>query len=105
MLAAAIVAEIVATVSLKASEGMTRLWPIAFVVVGYGISFYLLSESLQRLPLAFVYSVWAGVGIAGTAVVGWLVFGESLDVSAISGLLMIIVGIFVIARAMNGPVG
>jgi small multidrug resistance pump len=103
VLAAAIVAEVVATVSLKATEGFTRLWPIALVVGGYAISFWLLSLSLERLPLAVVYCVWAGFGMAGAAIAGWLLFGEALDVSAVAGIALIAAGVYVLARAMGGP--
>ena len=103
VLAAAIVAEVVATVSLKATEGFTRLWPVALVVGGYALSLYLLSLSLERLPLAFVYSVWAGFGMAGAAIAGWWLFGEVLDASAVAGIALIAAGVYVLARAMGGP--
>ncbi len=102
LLGAAIFAEVVATVSLKATAGFTRLWPIVLVVAGYAIAFWLLSLSLERLPLALVYSVWAGFGMVGTAIVGWWLFGERLDMSAVAGIALIAAGVFVLARAMNG---
>jgi small multidrug resistance pump len=101
LLAAAIAAELVATIALKATEGFTRLLPIAFVVAGYAASFVLLSICLQRLPLAFVYSVWAAFGMIGTAVIGRLVFDEPLDGSAFFAIALILAGVVLLARAMG----
>jgi small multidrug resistance pump len=61
-LAVAIATEVVATTSLKLSDGFTRLGWSAVVVVGYGISFYALSVALRSIPLGIVYAVWSGVG-------------------------------------------
>jgi small multidrug resistance pump len=63
LLAVAIVAEVVATSALRASEGFSRLVPSVIVVIGYGISFYLLSLTLKSLPVGIVYAVWSGAGI------------------------------------------
>ncbi|MDT9694181.1 SMR family transporter, partial [Streptomyces sp. P9(2023)] len=56
----AIVAEVVATSALKASEGFTRPVPSLLVVVGYGVAFYLLSLVLRTLPVGIAYAIWAG---------------------------------------------
>lgn len=101
LLAAAILSEIAATASLKAADGMTRIAPLVIVFVGYGLSFWLLSVSLERFPIAFVYSVWAGFGMIGTAVCGWLLFGESLAPSAIAGIALTVLGTCILARAMG----
>lgn len=58
-LALAITSEIVATTSLKLSDGFTRLVPSVVVVVGYAISFYALSVSLRSIPLGAVYAIWS----------------------------------------------
>ena len=79
-LAIAIGSEIVATTSLKLSDGFTRLIPAVVVVVGYAISFYALSMSLRNIPLGVVYAVWSGVGTAAIVLIGVflgiLLFGE-----------------------------
>ena len=72
LLAVAIVAEVVATSALRASEGFSRLVPSVIVVIGYGISFYLLSLTLKSLPVGVVYAVWSGAGIVLITLVGWL---------------------------------
>ena len=61
-LAIAIVSEVVGTMSLKASEGFTRLAPSVVVVVGYASAFYFLSLCLERLSIGTAYAIWAGAG-------------------------------------------
>ncbi|MEA1079553.1 multidrug efflux SMR transporter [Marinobacter qingdaonensis] len=95
-LAMAIVAEVVATSSLKASEGFTRLWPSVVVVVGYGVAFYLLGLALRTIPVGTAYAIWAGLGIVLVAAAGWLVFGQKLDAWGIVGMVLIVSGVFVL---------
>ena len=96
VLALAIVAEVIATSALKASDGFSRLWPTVVVVVGYGLSFYCLSIVLRTVPVGIVYAIWSGVGIALITLVGWLVFGQSLDAPALAGLGLIVSGVIVL---------
>ncbi|MGE8475654.1 MAG: DMT family transporter, partial [Paraburkholderia hospita] len=60
LLGIAIVAEVIATSALRASEGFTRLVPALVVLLGYGISFYCLSLTLKSLPVGIVYAIWSG---------------------------------------------
>jgi len=92
----AIVAEVVATSSLKSSAGFTRLWPILGVVLGYGIAFYFLSLTLKAIPIGIAYAIWAGLGIVLMALVGWFAFGEKPDVAALLGMTLIVSGVVVI---------
>lgn len=78
LLGVAIVAEVVATSALKASEGFTRLVPSVVVILGYGAAFYLLSLALRTIPVGIAYAIWAGLGIVLMAAVGWLAFGQKL---------------------------
>lgn len=89
----AIAAEIFATTSLKLSEGFTRPLPAVVTVLGYGVSFYLLSLSLKRLDLGVVYAIWSGVGTAAMAVVGYWLFAESMGVVKVLSIVMIILGV------------
>ncbi|MBB3139662.1 small multidrug resistance pump [Halomonas organivorans] len=95
-LALAIIAEVIATSSLKASQEFTRLWPSLVVVVGYTLAFYLLTLALRTLPVGIAYAVWAGLGIVLVTLIGILVYGERLDVPAVLGLAMIIGGVVII---------
>lgn len=89
----AIVAEVVATCALKASEGFTRPVPSLLVVVGYGVAFYLLSLVLRTLPVGIAYAIWAGLGIVLVTLVGIVVFGEKPDVPAVLGITLIVAGV------------
>jgi small multidrug resistance pump len=96
ILGIAIIAETMATTALKASEGWTRLMPSILVVLGYGTSFYCLSLTLKVIPVGVVYAIWSGIGIVLIAILGWLWFGQKLDLPAIAGMGLIIGGVIVI---------
>jgi len=96
LLLLAIVAEVLATSALKASENFTRLIPSLVVVAGYGIAFSCLSMTLKTLPLGVAYAIWSGIGTALVAVVGWLVYKQQLDLPAIAGIALIIAGTVVL---------
>lgn len=95
-LAIAIVAEVVATSALKASEQFTRLVPSLLVVVGYGIAFYFMTLVLRTIPIGITYAVWSGVGIVLVAIVGALLYRQIPDIPAIIGMGLIILGVVVI---------
>lgn len=92
----AIVAEVIGTSALKASQQFTRLWPSVGVVVGYALAFYLLTLVLRTLPVGITYAVWAGLGIVLVTLIGVVWFGEPLDLPAVLGMAMIIGGVVVI---------
>jgi small multidrug resistance pump len=95
-LAIAIVAEVIGTSALKASEGFTRPKPSLVVAVGYGIAFYALSLALQTLAVGVAYAVWSGVGVALITLVGWRVFKQRLDAPALLGIGLIMAGVGVL---------
>lgn len=95
-LAVAIVAEVIATSALKASEGFSRAVPSLVVVVGYGVAFYCLSLTLRSIPVGIAYAVWSGAGIVLISAVGWLVYGQKLDAAALFGMALIIAGVLVV---------
>jgi len=95
-LSIAIVSEVIATSVLNKSEGFTRLWPSVVVIAGYAIAFYFLSLVLKTIPVGVAYAIWSGAGIALIALVAWVFLGQSLDVPAIIGLLLIIAGVVVL---------
>lgn len=92
----AILSEVIGTTALKTTAGFTRLWPSLVVVVGYAMAFYFLSLTLRTMPVGVAYAIWAGVGIALITLLGWLLFGQTLDVAAIVGLLLILAGVIVL---------
>ncbi len=92
----AILAEVVATTALKASEGFTRLWPSLLVVFGYGVAFYSLSLTVRTIPLGLVYAIWSGLGLLLITLAGWLIWGQVLDPPALVGMGLIVAGVLVI---------
>lgn len=96
LLVLAILAETAGTTALQASQQFTKVWPSVLVVVAYGVSFYLLALTLKYLPVGVVYAVWAGLGIVFIAAIGYVVFGQKLDLPAVIGTALIISGIVVI---------
>lgn len=96
ILCAAIVAEVVATSALARAESFTRLVPSLITVVGYAVSFWLLSYPIRVLPTGIVYAIWSGAGIVLITLVAWLAFGQKLDLPAILGLGLIVAGVVII---------
>ena len=95
-LSVAILAEVIGTSFLKQADGFTRLWPSVTVVVSYVIAFYFLSLTLKTLPVGIAYAVWAGAGVALIALVGVIAFGQALDLAALLGIGLIIIGVMII---------
>jgi small multidrug resistance pump len=95
-LAVAIIAEIIATSALKASEEFTKLVPSAIVIVGYGVAFYCLTLVLRNIPVGITYAIWAGLGIVLIAIVGALLFRQVPDIPAVRGMILIVSGVVVI---------
>ncbi len=92
----AIVAEVIATSALKASEGFTRPGPSAIVVLGYGLAFYCLSLTLKTVPVGVAYAVWSGLGIVLITVAGYVLYRQRIDVAALIGMALIVAGAAVI---------
>ncbi|WP_089140338.1 DMT family transporter [Vibrio rumoiensis] len=95
-LGAAIVSEVIATSAMKSSEGFTKLVPSIVVVLGYITAFYFLSLTLKTMPVGIAYAIWAGLGIVLIAAVGWIVHGQKLDIPAMFGMALILLGVVVI---------
>ncbi|MFD0912505.1 DMT family transporter [Methylophilus luteus] len=94
-LAIAIISEITATSSLKASAGFTRVIPSIVVVIGYALSFYFLSLTLKVIPIGIAYAIWAGLGIVLLALVGWVFYDQQLDTAALVGMSFIVAGVVI----------
>lgn len=92
----AILTEVVGTVSLQLSQQFTRFVPSALVLIGYAASFCFMSLALKTIPIGIVYSIWSGVGIALIAAIGHFAFDQELDIAAILGISLTLVGIVII---------
>jgi len=95
-LSVAIMAEVIATSSLKASAEFTKFWPSVIVVVGYAIAFYFLSLTLRSIPVGIAYAVWSGLGVVLVSIVGWWLYNQTLDLASMLGMGLIIAGVLVI---------
>jgi small multidrug resistance pump len=95
-LAIAILAEVVATTALKASDGFTRLWPSVITVLGYAVAFHGLSLTIRTVPLGLAYALWSGVGLVLITAIAWIVYKQRLDTPALIGLGLILAGVLVI---------
>ncbi|GAB1420200.1 multidrug efflux SMR transporter [Anaerolineales bacterium] len=92
----AIIAEIIATTSLKLSDGFTKFVPSVFVFVGYIISFGVLSLALKEMQLGVAYAIWSAVGTAGMAIIGFALWKEPLTASKLLALALIIIGVIIL---------
>ena len=79
--------------SLKASDGFSRLWPSVSFVAFAVASFAGLSWALRTLPVGTAYGVWVGVGAAATAILAMVWLGESVSVLKIVSLVLIVAGV------------
>lgn len=95
-LAIAIVAEVIGTTALKASESFTKPLPALLAVASYGLAFYFLALTLRVIPVGIAYAIWSGLGIVLISIAGWVLFRQSLDMPALIGLALIIGGVVVI---------
>jgi len=92
----AVLSEVTATTALKLSDGFTKFVPSIVVVVGYGLSFYLLSLSLKVMSIGIAYALWSGIGIVLTVIVGMVLWRESMDWARGIGIFLIMLGIVII---------
>jgi small multidrug resistance pump len=92
----AIIAEVIATSSLRATEEFTKPLPTLIMVAGYGVAFYFMTLALRSLPLGITYAVWSGLGIVLISIIGIIFYNEKLDLAATFGMGLIILGVMVI---------
>ena len=84
--------EIAWALGLKYSAGFTRLWPSIATFAAIALSFGLLGLSLKSVPFGTAYAIWTGIGAAGAAIAGMVLFGESTDAARIGCLVLIVAG-------------
>lgn len=92
----AVLAETIGTTALQASQQFSKLGPTLVVFATYAISIALLGWALKYMPVGVAYAIWSGLGILFIAIIGFLVFGQRLDLPAVIGVTMILVGIVII---------
>jgi small multidrug resistance pump len=93
LLLSAIGIEVAASAALPRTRGFhDPVWSIA-VVAGYAVSIWLLSVVVKSMPVSIAYAVWAGLGTAAVAVIGYLCLGESMNPVKAASLALIVLGV------------
>lgn len=87
------VLEIVWAVGIKYTEGFSRLVPSAIVIVAMAASVYCLAQALKSIPVGTGYAIWTGIGAAGTAILGMILFAEPATALRIGCIGLIVAGI------------
>ncbi|CTQ50451.1 Methyl viologen resistance protein C [Jannaschia donghaensis] len=97
----AIAFETIGTTALKTSEGFTKLWPSVITLGCFFTALFLLSLVLKTVPVGVTYAIWSGLGIVLISAIGWVAFGQKLDLPAILGMALIVAGIVVMQVFSN----
>jgi quaternary ammonium compound-resistance protein SugE len=92
-LAIAGVFEIAWAIGLKFTDGFSKFWPSAFTLVAMAISLYFLAQAIKTIPLGTGYAIWTGIGAAGIAILGIVLFAESTQPVRLICIALIISGI------------
>ncbi|MBU0278619.1 multidrug efflux SMR transporter [Gemella sp. zg-1178] len=92
----AILIELFASSMLKLSEGFTKFYPALSSIIGFAICFYFLALSLNKINLGVAYATWSAVGIVFTSIISVLIFKESINVTTILGIILIVVGVIIV---------
>ncbi len=85
--------EIFWAISLKYTDGFSKLWPSVLTISGMIASFYFLAQALKTIPVGTGYAIWTGIGAAGTAILGIILFSEPASWPRLLCIGMIVTGI------------
>lgn len=80
-------------IGLKYTDGFTRLWPSIGAAIAIAFSLGLLSIAMKSLPVSTAYTIWVGVGVVGTAIMGIILFDEAASPARLASIAIIVVGI------------
>ena len=100
-LAIAIVAEVIATASMKAVKGISTPLPLVLMICGYAVAFWMLTLVVRSIPVGIAYALWSGLGIVLISVAALVIYGQKLDLPAMLGMAMIVGGVVVIQLFSN----
>ena len=93
ILGVAIMLEVSGTVSMKLSDGFSKLWPSIFIFIFYAASFVALTFAIKKIDISVAYAIWSGVGTALIALVGILYFKEAATMLKFASIFLIIAGV------------
>ncbi|HJA51227.1 MAG TPA: multidrug efflux SMR transporter [Candidatus Fusicatenibacter intestinipullorum] len=93
MLFAAIALEVTGTTFMKFS--VMHEWLIGYPVMlaAMACSYFCLSKAVKKIPISVAYAVWEGLGLAGTALMAWLIFNESMPPQKLFAFAIILIGL------------
>ena len=89
----AIALEVLGTMLLPLSNNFTKVLPTLILIFSYLTSFYLLSITVQKLPLSVVYASWAGLGVFSVSILSYVIYKQTLTLPVIIGLFLIVIGV------------
>ncbi|WP_338433422.1 multidrug efflux SMR transporter [Clostridium tyrobutyricum] len=89
----AIVLELIGTSLMKISNGLTKLIPSLGMFIAYFLCFSIFSLALKKIDVSIAYAIWSGVGITLISILGVLFFKESMNITKIISIILIITGI------------
>lgn len=89
----AIALEVLGTMLLPLSNNFSKFLPTLILILSYLTSFYLLSITVQKLPLSVVYASWAGLGVFSVSILSYVIYKQTLTLPVIIGLFLIVIGV------------
>ena len=95
--------EVLFAISMKQSEGFTRLWPTLLTILGVVCGIPLLTLALKTLPVSVAYPIWVGVGTLGTVLFGVLVLQETMSLVTAASIAAILLGVIGLKMSFQAP--
>jgi len=92
----AIVFEVIGTMMLPITNSFSKIVPSILVIFFYIISFYFLSITVEKLPLAIVYASWAGLGVFTVSLMSYIFYKQTLNWQTVLGLFFIVIGVVLV---------
>jgi len=92
----AIAAEVLATASMKAIDGLNKPLPLLLVIGGYLVAFWMLTLVVRSIPVGIAYAIWAGLGIVLVSIAAVFLYDQKPDLPAMLGMGLIVAGVVVI---------
>ena len=96
LLFVAIGLEVLGTMLLPATQSFIKLLPSSVSAVSYMLSVSLLAVLAQKLPLAVIYSSWAGLGVFSVALLSYIFYKQTVNWQTIAGLFLIVLGVTIV---------
>jgi small multidrug resistance pump len=92
----AILLEVTGTMLLPVTANFTRIGPTIIMAICYMAAFWLLTFAIRTIPISIVYATWSGLGVFTIAILGVLIFKQTLSWQAIAGLFLIVFGVILV---------